>query len=200
MSGQLDTCWDRAQLCSLVSRASGEQPIGSAPRYGALLVLSVLRPWPRNAFSAPGLPGEVQAVLAEFSRSEGVCSLLAVEPDPSYNAADDPPEAVRALHFRHLEGPFAAFERREWLVPKGRLAAFLREGWGWAELPKTGRVVSANADEVTVELEFRRPNGEHGRYRAVVRATGEIETLASSGDPKRVTVTQYEAAQLTLLE
>lgn len=53
---------------------------------------------------------------------------------------------------------------------------------------------------MTVELEFRRPNGALGRYRAVVRATGEVETLASSGDPKRVTVKQYEATRLTLLE
>lgn len=124
MSGQPDTCWDEAQLCSLVSRASREQLIGSAPRYGALLVvLAVPRPWPRNALSALGLPGagDVQAVLAAFGRSEGVCSLLAVEPDP----ASDPPDAVRALFFRRPEGLFAAFERLEWLVPTDQLVPFL---------------------------------------------------------------------------
>ncbi len=310
-----------AQLCSLVSKRSGESPVGSASCYQALLVLEVPTPWPRNALGAPHLPSDVQGVMADFGRSSVPCSVLAVQPDPVYSR----PGVVRALYFRRPEAPFAEFERLEFVVPQSRLAAFLdalllrqdpsaftpvwgahrdllvcthesrdvccgrfgeaayralrfehpragvrvwrgshigghkfaptlidlpsgrfwghlephaypgivdetldlaelekfyrgwsglgkleqvaeraafeREGWGWTKARKTGRIVAAvpERDEVTVQLHFRRADGSHGTYEAVVTCAGTAETLASSGDAARVMVKQYAVTRLGLL-
>lgn len=117
----MTTCLSDAQLCSLVSKNSGEQPLGSASVYQALLVLELPPPWPRNALHAPQLAPEVRDVMAAFGRSEGACSVLAVAPDP----VSSRPGAVRALYFRRPDGPFADFERQGYLIPQTRLAAFL---------------------------------------------------------------------------
>lgn len=81
-------------------------------------------------------------------------------------------------------------------------AAFEREGWSWTGAKKSGRVVatSSERDEVTVALEFVRKDGTAGGYEAIVVATGEVETLASSGPAPHVWVKQYKVTRLELKE
>ncbi len=81
-------------------------------------------------------------------------------------------------------------------------AAFEREGWRWVAAKKSAQVTGSvpEREEVTIELAFTRPDGSTGVYEAAVSASGEVETLASSGSGPRVWVKQYGVTRLERLD
>jgi hypothetical protein len=71
--------------------------------------------------------------------------------------------------------------------------AFAREGWGWAEYPKTGEVLEVDEDgeRAEVRIEYRTPDGAPGAYEATVEAVGNVQTLPDSGTGALQEVRQY---------
>lgn len=74
-----------------------------------------------------------------------------------------------------------------------------REGWGWIEYLKGGRVLAVNGEEerAEVRIEYQSSGGEiSGAYKAAVKAAGSMITLGSSGIDPLEEVTQYHVSWL----
>ncbi|MEX2536330.1 MAG: sucrase ferredoxin [Trueperaceae bacterium] len=121
-------------LCNLFARERGLDPIGYAGALDAFLAFEVPLPWPRGIFeSRTKLPREVRETIAWFTR-EAPYRLrpLVIGPDPQYSV----PGERRVIWYSRPTGPFAVYERSEYLVPKelmGELVAALIRGRGSAE-------------------------------------------------------------------
>ena len=50
--------FDRSQLCSRLTRALGEDPVGHAFEYGGIVIAEMPKPWPRDTESARGLKAD----------------------------------------------------------------------------------------------------------------------------------------------
>ena len=113
------------------------------------------------------------------------------------------PEAVENLVLR--DGPASDLKRfyRGWagLETKFEQIAereiLAREGWGWTEHPKTGRVLKEDGDRVEVRIDYEDTDGSAlGTYEAIVRPNGSVATLESSGTDPLSEAEQYEVSRL----
>lgn len=107
-------------LCADISRANGEDPIGSAWPYRQWLVVELPQPW------IPGFWQENPLLQPIFQTAEALDEqtghwprLLAIAPDAEYSQ----PEQARILYFHRPEGLFSALEREEYLVPPSEIGA-----------------------------------------------------------------------------
>ena len=72
-----------------------------------------------------------------------------------------------------------------------------REGWGWTEHPKMGRVLKAYGDRVEVRIDYKNADGStSGAYEATVQLNGSVATLESSGTVSLSEAEQYEVRHL----
>ena len=72
-----------------------------------------------------------------------------------------------------------------------------REGWGWTEHPKTGRVMKDSGDRVEVRIDCKNADGStSGAYEATVQPNGSVATLESSGSTPLSEAEQYEVSRL----
>ena len=107
------------RLCSLVSRANGEDPIGSAKPVESRLVVELPQPWPRDALGSRRLVEGLRPVV-EGARDGGLLDAFsAILPDREYSRRDH----THLLFLRRPPGPFAAYEKHDFLVPDGEVVA-----------------------------------------------------------------------------
>jgi hypothetical protein len=112
------------RFCSLISKANGEDPIGSAPITDRWLIVELPQPWSAQVFQADP---QIQTVLALIKTLvlRGVkLRPLAIAPDRGYSQ----PGYRRVLYYRRPTGAFNNFEPQEYLVPEaevGELATAL---------------------------------------------------------------------------
>jgi hypothetical protein len=107
--------------CAVFTRASGEDPIGTASPSSRFLFVEVPLPWPHKVWAAKRVPPGVVEAL-EQSKARGLdLKPRAIAPDPEYSR----PGFTRVLHFRRLEGAFTTFFRDEFLVPRNQAAPLL---------------------------------------------------------------------------
>ncbi len=109
------------RLCSLVSKANGEDPIGTAKAVETRLIVEMAQPWQRDVLgsrrSAEGL-----RLLVEGAQERGLLDgFSAILPDHEYSRKDH----TRFLFLRKPPGPFAVFEKEDFLVPDGELVAVI---------------------------------------------------------------------------
>lgn len=312
-----------SRLCSLVSEANGEDPTGSATPFERCLMLEVKVPWERDVATSGLFPEGLREII-EDARARGLLDkFTAIMHDPEYSRAGH----SRFLHFRRPPGPFARYEKDDFLVPDAELVPALeallagpdelahferyrqetwgvreimvcthgsrdaccgkfgfplyltlrhrfakpgtvrvwrsshigghrfaptlmdlpegrywgrlepealdelvlrrgpasdlapfyrgwaglgtkfeqvaereiltREGWGWTEHPKTGRVLEERDGRVEVRIEYGDPDGSLlGAYEATVEPTGSVLTLESSGNAPLTEVEQYGVSRL----
>ena len=108
-------------LCSVVSKGNGEDPIGSAARFGRCLAVEVAPPWTADVTRSPRSPEGLSGAL-EQARHYGLDKFVALHPDPEYSREGH----VRVMHFLGGgDGPFASYEKEEFLVPDGELAGLV---------------------------------------------------------------------------
>jgi hypothetical protein len=107
------------RLCSLVSRANGEDPIGSAKPIENRLIVELPQPWQRDALGSRRLVEGLRPVV-EDARDAGLLDAFsAILPDREYSRNGH----TRLLFLRRPSGPFAAYEKQDFLVPNGEVAA-----------------------------------------------------------------------------
>ena len=107
------------RLCSLVSRANGEDPIGSAKPVENRLIVELPQPWQRDALGSRRLVEGLRPVV-EGARDGGLLDAFsAILPDREYSRKDH----TRFLFLRRPSGPFAAYEKQDFLVPNDELVA-----------------------------------------------------------------------------
>jgi hypothetical protein len=107
------------QLCNLLARARGLDPIGYAGTLDAFLAFEVPLPWPRGVFeSRRKLPAAAHEALAWFTGAAPYrLRPLIIAPDPLYSV----PGHRRVLWLSRPERPFAEYDRVEYLVPQASL-------------------------------------------------------------------------------
>lgn len=107
------------RLCSLVSRANGENPGGTATPLETRLIVETAQPWQRDVLgsrkSAEGLRR-----IVERAREDGLLgAFAAVLPDREYSRKGH----TRVLFLRRPPGPFAVFKKVDFLIPDDELVS-----------------------------------------------------------------------------
>jgi hypothetical protein len=101
------------QLCSIYSRAIGEEPAGSAPSWQRCIVLELPKPWKDEVTDSAHFPAQVSDALAEAEAAGRPVRLQCVTPDPEYTAAGH----TRIMLFYRQTTPASAFGRLDYAVP-----------------------------------------------------------------------------------
>ena len=104
------------QLCSIYSRAIGEDPAGSAPSWQRCLVLEFPKPWKNEVMDSAHFPAKVSEALAEAEAAGRTVRLQCVTPDPEYTAAGH----TRMMLFYRQSTPASAFGKIDYAVPSDR--------------------------------------------------------------------------------
>jgi hypothetical protein len=111
----LDETLADCRFCSVVSKAVGEDPIGSADHCDQFLLIEVAQPWENNFRTThPILSPIFQAIDARYEEQGQWVRALATAPDRDYSH----PDRTRILHYYRPTELFAAYEQQEFLVPK----------------------------------------------------------------------------------
>ena len=123
------------RLCSLVSKANGEDPIGSAKAVKNRLIVELPQPWLSNALGSRRLVEGLRPVV-EGAQDDGLLGAFsAILPDREYSRNGH----NRLLFLRRPEGPFAAYDKVDLLVPDGEVVAAVGALLGGAGLGRFGR-------------------------------------------------------------
>ncbi len=101
------------QLCSIYSRAVGEDPAGSAPSWQRCLVLELPKPWKEEVTDSAHFPSQVSDALAEAEAAGRPVRLQCVTPDPEYTAEGH----TRIMLFYRDASPASAFSKIDYAVP-----------------------------------------------------------------------------------
>lgn len=114
-----DTDLTTRPMCSLVTRAGGEDPIGSVAAFDRLLVIEVALPWPRGIRAAPRFPAAVDAALTRADALGVSYRLYGIVPDKHYT----PDGLAHLIHARRPTGATAlsVYDKEDFLVPHERL-------------------------------------------------------------------------------
>ena len=136
------------RLCSLVSQANGEDPAGTATPLGTRLIVETAQPWKRDVINSRYSVEGLRRVVEE-AREDGLLgAFAAVLPDREYSRKGH----TRVLFLRRPYGPFAVFEKEEFLVPDGELVtaveALLRGSDGSSPLERYRRDTAGVRDVV----------------------------------------------------
>ncbi len=104
----------KRRLCSVISMANGEDPIGSAVQFDQYLILEVPPPWPRDVWEAKHLPTGLMAVIQKAVDAGLRVRPQAVLPDDTYSQ----PGLAHVIHYKRPSELFAHYEKTEFLVPQ----------------------------------------------------------------------------------
>lgn len=111
------------RLCSVVSKAAGDDPAGSGGPFGGFLAVEVPQPWKGDITESVHFPEGLRDALEVLQDAGVVDKFTGLLPDPDHSREGH----ARVLFWRRPgKGPFAAYERHEYLVPKKDLAALVR--------------------------------------------------------------------------
>lgn len=101
------------RLCSVVSEASGEDLGGYAVPFEHRLLIEVAPPWEGDVGASKHYPeGLWDALMVAWRRGSQV-GMTALLPDPEYSVEG----STRLIYLSRPDGPFAAYERAEYLLP-----------------------------------------------------------------------------------
>jgi hypothetical protein len=109
------------RYCSFVSKANGEDPIGTAGTVDEWLFVEVSRPWKAEVWeSKPEFQPLVEVVerLAANLQRYYKTRLLALVPDKEYTH----PEYIRVIYYRRPSQQFSEYTKLEYLIPLPQLA------------------------------------------------------------------------------
>lgn len=106
------------RMCSLVTKAAGEDPIGSVAAFDRLLLIEVPLPWPRAVRKAPRFSSDVDAVLQRVDASGLRYRMYGLVPDPRYT----PEGFVRVIDVRRPEtAAMTIYDKTDYVVPPAML-------------------------------------------------------------------------------
>jgi hypothetical protein len=109
------------RYCSVVSKANGEDPIGTADTVDEWLLVEVPRPWKAEVWESKlefqPLVEVVERLASNLDRYFKT-RLLALVPDKEYTH----PEYIRVLYYRRPSQQFAEYTKLEYLLPLSQLA------------------------------------------------------------------------------
>lgn len=102
------------RMCSLVTKAAGEDPIGSVAAFDRLLLIEVPLPWPRAVRNAPRFSAEVDTVLSRVDASGLRYRMYGLVPDRHYT----PEGFTRVIDVRRpAAGAMTIYDKDDYVVP-----------------------------------------------------------------------------------
>lgn len=101
--------------CCEVSKANGEDPIGSAGNYDAFLFIEVPEPWPIDFWQGQPQFQPIADLVTRLKKEQGISlRAMAIAPDRQYSQ----PNYTRILYYQQpSEEGFVQFEKQEFVVP-----------------------------------------------------------------------------------
>ncbi len=113
-----DTLTD-CRWCSQVSKANGEDPIGTARTASHWLVIEWALPWTEAMFhDDPRIASFLKLFKQLFMQHGVMLSPTLIVPDPDYSQ----PDQTRVIYYHRPQPQFARFEKQEFIVPEERSA------------------------------------------------------------------------------
>jgi hypothetical protein len=109
----LDTAAD-CKFCSVVSKANGEDPIGTAGTHDHWLIVELPQPWSAKLLEAPTLKPLVGLMQTLILQHQVKLRPIVIAPDAEYSQ----PGYTRILYYHRPRSQFATFEKQEFLVPE----------------------------------------------------------------------------------
>ncbi|MGD1896141.1 MAG: sucrase ferredoxin [Phormidesmis sp.] len=107
------------RYCAEVSKASGEDPAGSAPQVDYWLLVEIPQPWPTSMFTDNEIIAQIIPRLKRlFFRRGLMIRPVAIAPDKDYST----PGFTRILYYYRPAKQFAHYQKEEYLVPEKEAA------------------------------------------------------------------------------
>ncbi len=107
------------RFCSLVSKANGEDPIGSAPVTDCWLIVELPQPWSAQLLQSTPEIQPVLKLIKTLALSGIRVRPIAIAPDREYSQ----PGYSRLLFYARPNPPFVAYSQQEYLLPKSEVAS-----------------------------------------------------------------------------
>lgn len=108
--------------CCDTTRDAGEDPIGTAVRFDALLAVEIPLPWPHEVWDAPHIPAGLAAVF-----NGAMAQTLKLRPQALLPRDDTPAGHIRVLYYtRPTEETISTYDRVEYLVPDTAVFALVQ--------------------------------------------------------------------------
>ncbi|NET38753.1 MAG: sucrase ferredoxin [Cyanothece sp. SIO1E1] len=103
------------RFCSLVSKANGEDPIGTARTADHWLVFELAQPWTKATFQDdPRIKPLIELSQQLFFKRGVTIQSLLIAPDSDYSR----PGKTRVIYYYRPQQQFAQFEKQEFIVPE----------------------------------------------------------------------------------
>lgn len=111
-----------SRLCCSVSKGAGDDPCGSGTPFAGYLGIEVAPPWSGDISESRNFPQGLQEQIKKAQDAGAVGKFTGLMPDPGYSREG----YTRVLYMRKPEGPFAAYEKSEYLLPDSEVVPFAR--------------------------------------------------------------------------
>ncbi|QLE57674.1 sucrase ferredoxin [Nostoc sp. TCL26-01] len=108
------------QFCSVISKANGEDPIGSASTTHAWLVMEAALPWTEEHLHSDPILNEIHELFHKLDDRPASVMPIAIAPDKEYSV----PGHIRVLYYQRPEDHFAQFSKQEFLIPESLISQF----------------------------------------------------------------------------
>ena len=105
-------------LCSVVSKAAGEDTAGCGAPFASYLGVEIAPPWKYDVTESPRFPEGLREAVDGAQDAGAIGKFTALFPDPVYSSREG---YARALYLRKPPGPFAAYEKSEYAVPEDEI-------------------------------------------------------------------------------
>lgn len=105
------------RYCSQVSKANGEDPVGSAPQVDYWLLVEIKQPWPMSMFTENPIIAQVIAILRKLTLRRGLAIRpVVIAPDPDYST----PGLVRIIYYSRPAKQFSQYLKQEYVIPEDK--------------------------------------------------------------------------------
>ena len=106
-----------SRLCSVASKAAGEDPAGCAAPFAGYLGVEVAPPWRSEITESARFPEGLREAVEGARDAGAVGKFTALFPDPVYSREG----YARVLYLRKPPGLFAVYEKSEYVVPESEI-------------------------------------------------------------------------------
>lgn len=110
------------QFCSVISKANGEDPIGSAQPCTGWMVMELPLPWTEERFHSDPLLQPIHDLFHELYDQGIQVAPMAIASDRDYSR----PGQAHVFYYRRPDGAFAQFEKQTFLLPPDHIADLIQ--------------------------------------------------------------------------
>jgi hypothetical protein len=110
------------QLCSVISKTNGEDPIGSAKPCDGWVVMELPLPWTTERFQHDPLLQPILALFHELHERGINVAPMAIAPDREYSI----PDRAQVFYYRRSTHAFAQFEKQTFLLSPTEIVPLIK--------------------------------------------------------------------------